>query len=268
MGQYITKNCEYCGKEYTTYESIPGRSKFCSDKCFRANKNIRVPYQCDYCGEWFMAPNLKIQKLKSGKQHSLCCSKECTLKLKAPSIEFIRDFIDKKGYDLLSTEYINAKTYLDFICRKHPEIGVQHMNWSNLKSGYGCKCCCISEGESRIYKWLSKNNIKFVPQKTFDNLIGTRGGLLSYDFYVPSFDLLIEYQGQFHDGNLLNEEFQSEDELQRQKTHDQLKKDYTIQNNYNLLEVWYHDKNNIENILKDYFNKNNMSYESSETAGS
>ena len=268
MGRRITKNCEYCGQEYTVYESIPGRSKFCSDKCFRASRNIQVPYQCDCCGEWFMAPNIKVRKIKSGKQHSLCCSKKCTLKLKAPSFEFIRSFLDKQGYDLLSTEYVNAKKHLKFICRKHPEIGVQNMNWSNLKSGCGCKCCSMSEGESRIYRWLSKNNIEFEPQKTFDDLIGTRGGLLSYDFFIPSYNLLIEYQGQYHDGNLLDESFQDAESLERQRTHDKIKKDYTTQNDYNFLEIWYFDKNNIEHILKTYFDTTNMSYESSETAGS
>lgn len=267
MGEWVSKKCEYCGKEYTQYESYPGRSKFCSNKCFRNSRNLREKYICDYCGKEFMAPRIKIQKMREGKQHSLCCSKECTLKLKAPTIEFIRNFLDKIECDLISTEYVNAKKHLDFICRKHPEIGVQHSNWSNIKSGYACKCCSMSEGESRIYRWLSNCGIEFESQKTFEDLVGTRGGLLSYDFYIPKYNLLIEYQGEFHDGNICVKSLQTIEELDRQKKHDQLKRDYTIQNDLLLLEIWYNDKDNIENILNSYFNQLYMLYESSETAG-
>lgn len=47
----VTKICQYCGKEYQVTQIQYNRSKFCSDECFRNNKNTQVVYKCDY---WVM----------------------------------------------------------------------------------------------------------------------------------------------------------------------------------------------------------------------
>jgi len=99
---------------------------------------------------------------------------------------------------------------------------------------------------------LIKDNHKyFIPQKTFPNLLGLGGGLLSYDFYLPKYNLLIEYQGNYHDGTANN---QTEEEFIIQKEHDRRKKEYAEQNEYNFLEIWYKDFDNIETILNEYLN--------------
>lgn len=110
----------------------------------------------------------------------------------------------------------------------------------------GCPICSESKGEKRIREWLECNNIKFEHQKTFDNLLGIGGNLLSYDFYLPDFSLLIEYQGQFHDGN--GNDYMKLN-LPKQKEHDARKKKYAIRQNINLLEIWYWDYDNVEDIL-------------------
>lgn len=42
----------------------------------------------------------------------------------------------------------------------------------------------------------------------------------------------------------------SKKDFQRQQEHDRRKREYAIQNNINLLEIWYWDYDNIEKILK------------------
>ena len=114
-----------------------------------------------------------------------------------------------------------------------------------------CAQCNLSEGEKRITNYLKLNNINYIPQKTYDGLVGIRGGNLSYDFYLPDYNLLIEYQGEFHDGSVSH---QTEEDFDRQQEHDRRKREYARDNNIDLLEIWYWDFDNIEEILKKELN--------------
>lgn len=92
------------------------------------------------------------------------------------------------------------------------------------------------------------HNISFERNKTFDGLFGIKNGHLSYDFYIESMNLLIEYQGQFHDGTITSN-FQSKESFAKQQEHDKRKKIYAITHDIELIEIWYWDFDNIENIL-------------------
>lgn len=72
---------------------------------------------------------------------------------------------------------------------------------------------------------------------------------LSYDFYIPTSNVLIEYQGEQHEKPF--NYFGSEKKLTIQKEHDKRKKIYAESNGIYLLEIWYWDFNNIEKILTD-----------------
>ena len=74
-------------------------------------------------------------------------------------------------------------------------------------------------------------------------MVGINGGLLSYDLYVQNENLLIEYQGQFHDGTAYINDKQK---FQRQQEHDRRKKGYAKSHGIRLLEIWYWDFENIE----------------------
>ena len=47
----------------------------------------------------------------------------------------------------------------------------------------------------------------------------------------------------------------SKKDFERQQEHDRRKKEYALQNNIELLEIWYYDYDNIEEILDKYFMK-------------
>jgi hypothetical protein len=113
----------------------------------------------------------------------------------------------------------------------------------------GCPNCNQSKGENKINNMLKYYNIYSIPQKKFDELVGLGGGNLSYDFYLPDYNLLIEYQGEFHDGSRRASKIQSRDDFEKQQEHDRRKREYAKQNNYNLLEIWYYDFDHIEDIL-------------------
>jgi very-short-patch-repair endonuclease len=125
---------------------------------------------------------------------------------------------------------------------------------SATMSNYLCPNCALSLGEKRIISYLKFKNIKFEQQVRYDDLRGVNNGLLSYDFYLPNYNLLIEFQGEQHkrfkkhlQGDIKN--------FEKQQEHDKRKREYAKNNNIKLLEIWYDEFDNIENILNNLINK-------------
>ena len=142
--------------------------------------------------------------------------------------------------------YKGKESNIEYSCSSH---GEQIVKARELLSGCGCPACKESKGERRIREILLNNQIEFIPQMTFSDLSLMRK--LSYDFYIPLENILIEYQGEFHDGsvNKLHPKMQTSEMLELQLTRDNLKREYAKDNNMRLLEIWYWDFDNIEEIL-------------------
>lgn len=113
--------------------------------------------------------------------------------------------------------------------------------------GSGCPKCTISKGENNCVKTFEKLNVYYIHQMKFDKLTGLHGRKLSYDFYLPKYNLLIECQGQQHEKPI--EIFGGENQFKMQQEHDRRKREYAKQNGFSLFEVWYYDYDNIEDIL-------------------
>ena len=142
-------------------------------------------------------------------------------------------------------------------CQENETHGSYFVSCANFTSGgRRCPICRESHGERKIREYLMKNNIEFIPQKTFSNLLGTGNKPLSYDFYIPSKNLLVEFQGEQHyrpvDFNNEGME-QAEKNFEIQQEHDRRKRDYAQQNNIDLLEITYLEEDEIEEILDKIF---------------
>ena len=99
-----------------------------------------------------------------------------------------------------------------------------------------------------------KKNIDFELHKTYADLKGVNDGLLSYDFYLPKYNLLIEAQGQQHEHPI--DYFGGDEPFKIQQEHDRRKRNYAKEYNIELLEIWYYDIDNIEKILDKQLYKN------------
>lgn len=160
----------------------------------------------------------------------------------------VERYIRDSGYELLNDTYNNCREKMEIKC---PIGHIFKMNFDSFKNKNNrCPICNESKGERRINDFLDKQGVLYEIQKTFPNLLGVGGGKLSYDFYLPRYNLLIEYQGGFHDGTVTGS-YQNYYDLEKQQTHDEIKRRYAKKNNINLLEIWYWDFDNIEDILKE-----------------
>jgi hypothetical protein len=148
--------------------------------------------------------------------------------------------------------------------------------YRSSKNSTGCPECSKSKGEKKCKEvFISRdfieiiqdeydklidinkyNNTYFIPQKTFDGLIGLGGGLLSYDFYIPKYNLLIEFQGEQHE-RYIKGFHKSKKDFEKQQKHDRYKREYAEQNDIKFLEIWYWQFDKIEEIL-NYTIKNKL----------
>jgi len=191
--------------------------------------------------------------INNGRRCPICAKKSCGAYRKLSRETYINRMLEATGneYTLIG-EYINTTTKVRIkhnVCGREWEITPK-----NYFSGRRCPICNISNGENAILRVLEKYSINYQREKEFDSLLSFRGKHLRFDYAVYNDNnlfLLIEYQGEFHDGSISNH-FQLHQDLEAQQENDRRKKEYVIDNNVNFLEIWYFDFNNIEEILFKY----------------
>lgn len=181
---------------------------------------------------------LKSQKCPICETFSIMKTEEC----------FKKELIQKLNgeYELLG-EYKGTNTKTLF---RHNDCGFIFENTPhNILQKTPCPKCkrFNSKGEIKIKKFLDNNNIYYEQQKHFKEL-----NQLSFDFYIPSKNILIEYQGEQHFHSI--KFFGGEKKYLKQIENDNLKKDFCKNNNYILLEIEYFNYDNIENILDKWLN--------------
>ena len=84
--------------------------------------------------------------------------------------------------------------------------------------------------------------------------MGVGNNNLRFDFYLPNYNLLIECQGIQHEK--WQRTWMSKKEFKIILEHDKRKEEYCKRNNIELLEIWYYDIDNIEEILTHRLNLN------------
>lgn len=84
-------------------------------------------------------------------------------------------------------------------------------------------------------EYFEEHDIFYEYQKTFPDLAGVNGGLLSYDFYLPEYSLLIELNGLQHYKSV--DWFGGEATFQKQLQHDMLKRSYAETHDYKLVVI-------------------------------
>ena len=113
---------------------------------------------------------------------------------------------------------------------------------ANILFGKGCPICKESKGEREIRQWLARNKILNESQKTFCDCKDVK--MLPFDFYLPEYNVLIEYDGEQHYRPI--ELFGGEDGFKLRKKHDDIKTQYCKDNDIHLLRIPYYASVNEE----------------------
>ena len=163
----------------------------------------------------------------------------------------VQSIFKKYNYTLLSEEYIDNKQPLKYMC---PKGHIGTMCLSNFLSGHRCGVCTnpkgISEGEGKIEYFLKEHNIEYKTQYWFKDCRNIKP--LPFDFYLPKFELLIEFDGiqHFESGHFGD----TEEDLKHRRYLDNIKNEYCKNKNIKLLRIPYWDGKRIDKILKQTLN--------------
>lgn len=165
------------------------------------------------------------------------------------SIEILKEFKDKhkNKYDYSKVNYISDNHKVIIICLKHGEFT---QNPGKHKMGQGCPKCKSSKGEQRIIEFLSENEIKYEHQKKFKNCILVSN--LIFDFYLPDYNLCIEYDGIQHFEPI--SAFGGVNEFEKLIKRDSKKNEYCKNNNIDILRISYKNFDDLEKIIQSKLN--------------
>lgn len=127
-------------------------------------------------------------------------------------------------------------------------------NGTDLRTGRVLSCGCISSwGEQQILSILQNNNIAYKKEKTFTDLISTKGGHPRFDFAIYNDNglcCLIEYQGIQHYKDCGNFG------LEQRNNTDALKQEYCKARGIHLYEVRYDEP--IEQAIRTILEKEGL----------
>lgn len=266
-----------CGNEYiTTLDSFKRNKQYRCKECSKKEKIRKLTKT----NEWFLAKlksktgdeykplsNYKNIDKKITAMHTVCgfeyevtpsnllrgrkCPK-CMKRVKTKDTDYVKKEITEmvgNEYSLLS-EYKASRLKVTI---KHNKCGKEYETTMNdFQQGKRCPRCRESKGEKRISAFLIENKIVHVAQYSFNNLKGSSGRKLKFDFALLDESnhpkILIEYDGEFHYEE--KTALRSKKQFINQKENDSLKDLYCKENNIRLVRIPYWEKDNIEKILE------------------
>lgn len=198
----------------------------------------------------------RVNTIRSGKRCKKCSSKNRGEKSRIP-YETLKKYVESEGYKLITSKEDYTVTHESYIfqCDKSHDPYMAKM--SDFLQGYRCPRCKASKGEKKIREVLSKYNVHFLEQYKFDDC--KFYNVLPFDFYLPQYNLLVEYDGKQH-FEIINSWGGFEGYVDR-IIRDSIKNIYARNNHIKLLRIPYFRFNEIEDIL---LNKLKLSQDNTE----
>lgn len=250
--KHICSKCHYKRQDTQRNENIIKerlKDKATNIEFYMKNrKGIRhnmVNFTCNKCGR------INTKEVANFLKQKYICSYCEGQKVKKDHDFFMKQLEERYGKKFtVLTEYINVKTPIQVKCNNCNFIRTVKPN-TLLLSGFCPKCEKKSSlGEKKIAQYLDKRGITFIPQMYFSNW-GI--GIHYFDFYVPSYNLVLEFQGIQH--YKYNEHFHKNlQDFEYRKNKDKIKKETTIKNNLNYVSISYLLLDDIESVLNYIFN--------------
>ena len=159
-------------------------------------------------------------------------------------------------YDYSKAKYIDVATDVEIICKEHGSFFMSPNSHTHSAQSRGCPKCYTSSGERLITVFLEKHEVKYETQKKFDDLFSFRGktnrNKLKCDFYLPTINTVIEYNGKQH--YMPIDLFGGKKSLEATRKNDRIKQQYCIENHINYEVIRYDEdvETRMDAIIKKY----------------
>ena len=209
------------------------------------NSTTKVEIICPIHGSFWQAPAKHI----FGRRCPYCFGTR-----KRTTEEFIQEAqkIHGNRYDYSKSIYgKNNLEPIEIICPIHGSFWQTPIHHINSKCG--CPKCNRSHGEAFLANYFENNNIEYKENYIVEVPIEIRPtGIIKIDFYLPKFNTFVEYNGKQH--YIMQEGFGGQLKFDKQVQRDNYLRKYCKENNINLIEIPYTEKN-IKEFLEKHLNE-------------
>ena len=244
---------EFIEKSQKIHQNPDGTPKYNYDKVNYVGANIPVIITCPKHGDFNprITPNGHLNG-RGCKKCSVDAQTSTTKEFieKSQNIHQNPDGTPKYNYDKVN--YVTSDIPVIITCPKHGDFYTQTPD-GHLK-GNGCPRCRESKGEKKIHNYIIQEyGYEVVQQKEFDDCTNERKGKkickkYKFDFYLPQFNTIIEFDGVQH--FYKRGHFHKTDEkFQEQVENDIFKVNY-CKNKYKLIRISYNEKDIIGQLNK------------------
>lgn len=243
------KGCPYCAKRVKkTQEEYEAQLKERKPtiKCLGKYETLKtkIEHMCLVCGyHWYVKPDLLLNSSNGCPK----CGKRAPL-THADLIERVAK-VDN-SIEVVDT-YKDYNTKIAFKCKKCKHIWYAKPN--NILSGKGCPFCKASKGEKRVSQVLDKLGVEYYKEYSFSDCRNEH--VLPFDFYIPSLNTCIEYDGRQHFEpctiNGMHQE-QANKAFADTQFRDSIKTRYCEEHDIKLLRISYLDYDNVEEIILSF----------------
>ena len=201
-------------------------------KNYISQHKTKIPIICPEHGLFY-------QYIFNHKYHGCPKCTKFSKKSRKERLKQLKEIFPEYDYSLITEEwwqknYKNTYTKIPVICPIH---GVFYIKLNNLLNGSGCPTCASSKGERIIEYFLRKINLKYIKEFKVPE------SNLRFDFYLPNYNLAIEYDGELHFKNV------KFSKLKETKQRDFLKNKLCHIHKINLIRIPYYFKDNLKNYL-------------------
>lgn len=246
------KGCKLCGDKAKnigrtkSIESFISQAKKVHDdkydysKVNYINNHTQVEIACPVHGSFYMIPREHIN-------HGYGCP-VCGGTQTSNTENFISQAkkVHENRYNYSKVNYVNNQTKVEIICLDH---GSFFQKPNKHLFGNGCPKCNISKGELKIKKYLDYHKIKYIYDEACLDFLDKQRP----DFYLPDYDMIIEFNGIQHYEPVKC--FGGEEEFENIKKRDARKELLCEQNGVKVLKISYKQFDKIEEILNEHLEK-------------
>lgn len=208
------------------------------------NNNSYMRYVCPLHGEHSM----KLSNLLNGKGCPECVALNNRIRFRLNTEEIVERIKECGGEILNPQDYINQSVKnLKFVCPQCGDVFTSSLAHYTQHGGMVCTNCSDNEslGAKKIRRYLEDNRIHFITEKIFVDCRDKNP--LPFDFYLPDYNVAIEFDGQQHfiQSNLFPET------LELIQSHDLIKNNYCAKSGIKLIRISYKEINKINKILEN-----------------
>ena len=232
-------------KEFIKKAQAVHGNKYNYDKSNYIRAFEKICITCPVHGDFWQLPAVHLQ----GHGCALCKNDATRQRRVMSKDEFIRRAKiahPTKNYDYSKVEYLTAGDKVCIICPEHGEFW---QNASNHLNGSCCPNCQVSFGENLVKVFLDEHHIDYIPQYRIKNEnLFCNNEYFIVDFYLPSFNAIIEYNGVQHYQPI--KRFGGYGSFDNQIERDNSLRQYCKEHKIKLIEIPYTQKKNINEILK------------------